>query len=218
MAPVTVILLYIISLDYNYNNFSPVFTILVMFFLMIGYWSLHGTVCDLSVDGNWWAKVSKVLHSCGAPPIRYTTWTINSYTAFTQTWIQILLWNKQIHITALRHTPIFFSFSPASFSCQVVAYHFCQADNTYTCLVPEFVHSVAALLARAPQLAPYRELLIQEPHLQNTLSLRSCVQDPIAAFRKGVLEPIASLRKGNRVYTHTSIHFKTMWYSILKTF
>lgn len=94
------------------------------------------------------------------------------------------------------------------FYCQVVAYHFCQADNTYTCLVPEFVHSVAALLARAPQLGPYRELLVQEPHLQNTLSLRSCVQDPIAAFRKGVLEPLASLRKGNDVYTHTHTHLK----------
>ncbi|XP_059202722.1 protein TANC1-like [Centropristis striata] len=84
-------------------------------------------------------------------------------------------------------------------AAKVVAYHFCQADNTYTCLVPEFVHSVAALLARAPQLGPYRELLVQEPHIQNTLSLRSCVQDPIAAFRKGVLEPIASLRKERRL-------------------
>ncbi|XP_043999503.1 protein TANC1-like [Gambusia affinis] len=84
-------------------------------------------------------------------------------------------------------------------AAKVVAYHFCQADNTYTCLVPEFVHSVAALLARAPQLAPYRELLAQEPHLQNQLSLRSCVQDPIAAFRKGVLEPLANLRKERRL-------------------
>ncbi|XP_034731491.1 protein TANC1-like [Etheostoma cragini] len=84
-------------------------------------------------------------------------------------------------------------------AAKVVAFHFCQADNTYTCLVPEFVHSVAALLARAPQLAPYRELLVQEPHLQNTLSLRSCVQDPIAAFRKGILEPVASLRKERRL-------------------
>uniref|UniRef100_UPI0037E84B24 protein TANC1-like n=1 Tax=Semicossyphus pulcher TaxID=241346 RepID=UPI0037E84B24 len=84
-------------------------------------------------------------------------------------------------------------------AAKVVAYHFCQADNTYTCLVPEFVHSIAALLARAPQLTPYRDLLVQEPHLQNTLSLRSCVQDPIAAFRKGVLEPLASLRKERRL-------------------
>uniref|UniRef100_A0A8C6SP69 Tetratricopeptide repeat, ankyrin repeat and coiled-coil containing 1a n=1 Tax=Neogobius melanostomus TaxID=47308 RepID=A0A8C6SP69_9GOBI len=81
----------------------------------------------------------------------------------------------------------------------VVAYHFCQADNTYTCLVPEFVHSIAALLARAPQLTHYRELLVQEPHIQNALSLRSCVQDPISAFKKGVLEPLATLRKEKRL-------------------
>jgi hypothetical protein len=29
-------------------------------------------------------------------------------------------------------------------SSQLVAYHFCQSDNAPTCLVPEFVHSVAA--------------------------------------------------------------------------
>uniref|UniRef100_A0A8C5N9S9 Protein TANC1-like n=1 Tax=Gouania willdenowi TaxID=441366 RepID=A0A8C5N9S9_GOUWI len=86
-----------------------------------------------------------------------------------------------------------------SLAAKVVAYHFCQADNTYTCLLPEFVHSIAALLARAPQLTSYRELLIQEPQLQNILSLRSCVQDPIAAFRKGVLEPIINLRKERRL-------------------
>uniref|UniRef100_A0A8C5H3I6 Protein TANC1-like n=1 Tax=Gouania willdenowi TaxID=441366 RepID=A0A8C5H3I6_GOUWI len=93
----------------------------------------------------------------------------------------------------------FLLISQVSFSLQVVAYHFCQADNTYTCLLPEFVHSIAALLARAPQLTSYRELLIQEPQLQNILSLRSCVQDPIAAFRKGVLEPIINLRKERRL-------------------
>ncbi|XP_077569263.1 protein TANC1-like [Stigmatopora nigra] len=86
-----------------------------------------------------------------------------------------------------------------SLANKVVAYHFCQADNTYTCLVPEFVHSVAALLARSPRLGPYRELLIREPPLQNALSLRSCVQDPAAAFRKGVLEPLANLRKEGKL-------------------
>ena len=79
---------------------------------------------------------------------------------------------------------------------QVVAYHYCQADNTYTCLVPEFVHSIAALLCRSHQLAAYRDLLIREPQLQSMLSLRSCVQDPVAAFKRGVLEPLASLRNG----------------------
>ncbi|TSM68837.1 Protein TANC1 [Bagarius yarrelli] len=84
-------------------------------------------------------------------------------------------------------------------AAKVVAYHYCQADNTYTCLVPEFVHSVAALMCRAHQLTAYRELLLKEPHLQSMLSLRSCVQDPMAAFRRGVLEPLVNLRKEKKI-------------------
>ncbi|KAG8432356.1 hypothetical protein GDO86_016846 [Hymenochirus boettgeri] len=82
---------------------------------------------------------------------------------------------------------------------KVVAYHYCQADNTYTCLVPEFVHSIAALLCRSHQLTSYRELLIKEPHLQSMLSLRSCVQDPLVAFRRGILEPLSNLRREGRI-------------------
>ncbi|XP_076424627.1 protein TANC1 isoform X6 [Peromyscus maniculatus bairdii] len=86
-----------------------------------------------------------------------------------------------------------------SLASKVVAYHYCQADNTYTCLVPEFVHSVAALLCRSHQLAAYRDLLIKEPQLQSMLSLRSCVQDPVAAFKRGVLEPLTSLRNEQKI-------------------
>ncbi|XP_066135611.1 protein TANC1 isoform X3 [Saccopteryx bilineata] len=82
---------------------------------------------------------------------------------------------------------------------KVVAYHYCQADNTYTCLVPEFVHSIAALLCRSHQLAAYRDLLIKEPQLQSMLSLRSCVQDPVAAFKRGVLEPLTTLRNEQKI-------------------
>ncbi|NXL62262.1 TANC1 protein, partial [Chordeiles acutipennis] len=82
---------------------------------------------------------------------------------------------------------------------KVIAYHYCQADNTYTCLVPEFVHSIAALLCRSNQLTAYRDLLIKEPHLQSMLSLRSCVQDPAAAFKRGVLEPLSNLRKERKI-------------------
>ncbi|KAM6348909.1 LOW QUALITY PROTEIN: protein TANC1 [Alca torda] len=82
---------------------------------------------------------------------------------------------------------------------KVVAYHYCQADNAYTCLVPEFVHSIAALLCRSSQLTAYRDLLIKEPHLQSMLSLRSCVQDPAAAFKRGVLEPLSNLRKEQKL-------------------
>ncbi|KAG8566690.1 hypothetical protein GDO81_013344 [Engystomops pustulosus] len=84
-------------------------------------------------------------------------------------------------------------------AAQVVAYHYCQADNAYTCLVPEFVHNVAALLCRAPQLVAYREQLLREPHLQSLLSLRSCVQDPSASFRRGVLEPLENLYKERKI-------------------
>ncbi|XP_040186142.1 protein TANC2 isoform X5 [Rana temporaria] len=84
-------------------------------------------------------------------------------------------------------------------AAQVVAYHYCQADNAYTCLVPEFVHNVAALLCRAPQLVAYREQLLREPHLQSLLSLRSCVQDPAASFRRGVLEPLENLYKERKI-------------------
>ncbi|TRY66204.1 hypothetical protein DNTS_028314 [Danionella cerebrum] len=82
---------------------------------------------------------------------------------------------------------------------KVVAYHFCQADNAYTCLVPEFVHSVSALLCRSPMLSAYRELLVRERTLQSMLSLRSCVQDPTAALRRGVLEPLSSLRREKKI-------------------
>ncbi|KAL6094582.1 tanc2 [Pungitius sinensis] len=82
---------------------------------------------------------------------------------------------------------------------QVVAYHYCQADNAYTCLVPEFVHNVAALLCRSPHLVAYREQLLKEPHLQSTLSLRSCVQDPLASFRRGVLEPLDALYRERKI-------------------
>ncbi|XP_069717842.1 protein TANC1 isoform X2 [Phaenicophaeus curvirostris] len=82
---------------------------------------------------------------------------------------------------------------------KVVAYHYCQADNTYTCLVPEFVHSIAALLCRSSQLTAYRDLLIREPQLQSMLSLRSCVQDPPVAFKRGVLEPLSNLRKEQKI-------------------
>ncbi|KAI5103126.1 protein TANC2 isoform X2, partial [Silurus meridionalis] len=82
---------------------------------------------------------------------------------------------------------------------QVVAYHYCQADNAYTCLVPEFVHNVAALLCRSPQLNTYRELLLREPHIQSILSLRSCVQDPLSAFTRGILEPLNTLYKERKM-------------------
>lgn len=81
----------------------------------------------------------------------------------------------------------------------IVAYHFCQADNNNTCLVPDFIHSIAAQLCQAPQLAAYREYLINEPTLQNALSLKECIANPDVAFTTGILEPLASLRRIGKI-------------------
>ncbi|KAL1426586.1 hypothetical protein MTO96_018174 [Rhipicephalus appendiculatus] len=81
----------------------------------------------------------------------------------------------------------------------LVAYHFCQADNNVTCLVPEFVHSVAAQLCQAPQLVAYRDLLLRDQRLQDVLSVSSCQTDPHEALVKGILEPLSSLRQTGRI-------------------
>ncbi|XP_047428283.1 protein TANC2-like isoform X2 [Mugil cephalus] len=83
---------------------------------------------------------------------------------------------------------------------QVVSYHFCQADNCHTCLVPEFVHNLVAMLSEAPQLAAYRELLHRSPQLQSMLSLRSCIQDPSSALQKGILEPLDALYRERKLH------------------
>ncbi|XP_029364330.1 protein TANC2 [Echeneis naucrates] len=87
---------------------------------------------------------------------------------------------------------------------QVVSYHFCQADNCHTCLVPEFVHNMAAMLSDAPQLLAYRELLHRSPQLQSTLSLRSCIQDPSSALLRGILEPLDALCKERKLHVEKS--------------
>lgn len=87
-----------------------------------------------------------------------------------------------------------------SLPMQVVSYHFCQADNCYTCLVPEFVHSMAAMLSTAPQLTAYQELLHRSRELQSMLSLRSCIQDPSAALQRGILEPLDALYRGSNAF------------------
>ncbi|CAD1475873.1 unnamed protein product [Heterotrigona itama] len=81
----------------------------------------------------------------------------------------------------------------------VVAYHFCQADNNSTCLVPDLIHSLAAQLCQAPQLITYREYLLSEPHIQGSLSQRECTVDPDLALSRGIIEPLSTLKKTNRL-------------------
>ncbi|XP_043199546.1 protein TANC2-like isoform X2 [Amphibalanus amphitrite] len=88
---------------------------------------------------------------------------------------------------------------------RVVAYHFCQADNSATCLVPDLVHSLAAQLVQAPQLAAYRDHVLRSPALQTVLALRSCVTDPAAALTRGILEPLQLLRRTGQLAGETCI-------------
>jgi hypothetical protein len=88
---------------------------------------------------------------------------------------------------------------------QVVAYHFCQADNAPTCLVPEFIHSIAAQMSQSPQLTPYYQLVLSDPGLQSILSLAGCVSDPSGALVHGILEPLSSLRRLGRLTGQTCI-------------
>ncbi|XP_074653753.1 protein TANC2-like [Tubulanus polymorphus] len=82
---------------------------------------------------------------------------------------------------------------------QVVAYHFCQADNNVTCMVPEFVHSIAAYMSNSPHLTAYRELLVQDVALQDALSLKRCIRDPSRAFTAGIVEPLRTLRESGKL-------------------
>ncbi|XP_011864854.1 PREDICTED: protein TANC2 isoform X2 [Vollenhovia emeryi] len=87
----------------------------------------------------------------------------------------------------------------------VVAYHFCQADNNSTCLVPDLIHSLAAQLCQAPQLISYREYLLSEPHLQGSLSQRECTVDPDLALSRGIIEPLSTLKKANKLPTSNMV-------------
>lgn len=87
----------------------------------------------------------------------------------------------------------------------VVAYHFCQSDNSSTCTVPDFIHSLAAQMCQAPQLAAYNEFLLNEPHLQNVLSIKECIADPQRALRMGILEPLDLLKRQGKILSRYCI-------------
>ncbi|XP_039314116.1 protein TANC2 isoform X3 [Solenopsis invicta] len=97
--------------------------------------------------------------------------------------------------TNIRHT----NEKVRELASHVVAYHFCQADNNSTCLVPDLIHSLAAQLCQAPQLISYREYLLSELHLQGSLSQRECTVDPDLALLRGIIEPLLTLKKANKL-------------------
>jgi len=92
-----------------------------------------------------------------------------------------------------------------SLAQEVVAYHFCQADNSPTCLLPEFVHSVAAQLSQAPQLSSYHHLLQSEPTILAHLNLNNCHSNPGGALVAGILEPLKTLQEAGKICSSLAI-------------
>lgn len=82
----------------------------------------------------------------------------------------------------------------------------CQVDNNITCTVPEFVHSLAAHLVRAPALAPYRDLLLARPRLHALLAIRQCVLDASRTFVDGVLGPLTELYRAGLIGGRGSLY------------
>lgn len=83
----------------------------------------------------------------------------------------------------------------------VVAYHFCQADNSQTCLVPEFVHSLAAQMSQAPQLSAYFQYIQSDASVQSLLSLPSCHASPSTSLIHGILDPLRRLGRQGKLDT-----------------
>ncbi|XP_071825328.1 uncharacterized protein [Apostichopus japonicus] len=84
-----------------------------------------------------------------------------------------------------------------SLASLVVAFHICQADNSVTCMVPEFLHGLAAQLTHS--VPPYKELLRNEPQIQMFLTLRECTQNPGDALVRGILDPLVSLKSQGKL-------------------
>ena len=82
---------------------------------------------------------------------------------------------------------------------EVVSFHFCQIDNSVTCMVGEWVHSLSAQLAQAPALAAYHQLLSTDHSLRSRLSLSQCNSDPQAALLQGILQPLTILKQGGKI-------------------
>ncbi|XP_015919035.2 protein TANC2 isoform X1 [Parasteatoda tepidariorum] len=80
---------------------------------------------------------------------------------------------------------------------KVVGYHFCQKDCSETCMIANFVHSLAAQLCQAPQLVEFRNVLLQDVSCQQVLSLENCIADPDTAFSKGILQPLRSIKNSS---------------------
>ncbi|KAM7355053.1 zinc-RING finger and ankyrin repeat domain-containing protein rolling pebbles isoform 2-T2 [Cochliomyia hominivorax] len=131
-------------------------------------------------------------------------------TAFILQLVEYSCFGRRKNTTDSDPDGIYYQISTASdrmraLASYVVGYHFCQADANLTCLVPDFVHSLAAQLCQAPQLAAYRDYLLNEPHLQDILSVKECIADAERVMRMAILEPLTILKRSGKIPTKTCV-------------
>ena len=79
------------------------------------------------------------------------------------------------------------------------SYHFCQLENSVTCRVGDWVHSLASQLSQAPGLKPYHQLLSMDHQLRQLLSVESCARDPHTALTEGVLQPLTRISQAGQL-------------------
>lgn len=131
-------------------------------------------------------------------------------TAFILQLVEYSCFGRRKNTTDIDPDGIYYQISTASdrmraLASYVVGYHFCQADANLTCLVPDFIHSLAAQLCQAPQLTAYRDYLLNEPHLQNILSVKECIADAERVMRMAILEPLTILKRSGKIPTKTCV-------------
>uniref|UniRef100_A0A6A7G314 Protein TANC2-like n=3 Tax=Hirondellea gigas TaxID=1518452 RepID=A0A6A7G314_9CRUS len=160
---------------------------------------------DAELIGRWWLydELNKSIAAAESSKSKGVVISGGVGTGKTATIIKIL-----DHVDTYNSTPASEIYSEpisclenavSSIASRVVAYHFCLAGDSSTCLVPDFVHSIANQLFQCPKLEAYKEFIQSDPQAQNFLTLSSCIADPSSALLKGVFQPLQKLRRRGKL-------------------
>ena len=86
-------------------------------------------------------------------------------------------------------------------SRKVVAHHFCEANNTDSLSVSEFIRSFGEQLSRCESLGPfgYQDKL-RDPKIQKYLTPVECARNPDVALKEGILLPLNSLKAPEEIF------------------
>ena len=80
---------------------------------------------------------------------------------------------------------------------RLLAYHFCQANDSDSTSVAEFITRLVVQLCDSPLIQGYRETLALD---KSRRALESASRDPDLSFREAVLTPLLGINKPKHVY------------------